>query len=101
MKIAVMGSGGMGGYFGDRLAQAGRDVTFIARGQHLQAIRHNGLQVQSPAGSFVIKPAKATADPAEAGPADLILLGVKSYDVLAATQMMQPLVGAQTAIIPV
>jgi 2-dehydropantoate 2-reductase len=101
MKIAVVGSGGMGGYLGGRLAQAGRDVTFIARGQHLQTIRHNGLQVQSPAGSFVIKPAKATNDPAEVGPVDLILLCVKSYDVLEATQMMQPMVGAQTAIIPV
>jgi 2-dehydropantoate 2-reductase len=101
MKIAVMGSGGLGGYMGGRLAQAGRDVTFVARGQHLQAIRHNGLQVQSPAGNFVIKPAKATNHPAEVGPVDLILLCVKSYDVLEATQLMQPMVGTQTAIIPV
>ena len=90
MKIAIMGSGGVGGYLGGQLAQAGRDVTFIARRQHLQAIRHSGLQVQSPASSFVIKPAKATDDPAEVGPVDLILLCVKSYDVLEATQMMQP-----------
>lgn len=63
VKIAVMGSAGMGGYLGGWLAQAGRDVTFIARGQHLQAIRYNRLQVRSPAGYFVIKPAKATDDP--------------------------------------
>ncbi len=101
MKIAVMGTGGMGGYLGGRLAQAGRDVTFIARAQHLQAIRRRGLQVQSTAGDFVIKPAIATDDPAEVGPVDLILLCVKSYDVAAAAKKMQPMVGTQTVIIPV
>lgn len=101
MKIVVMGTGGMGGYIGGRLAQAGRDVTFVARGQHLQAIQQNGLQVRSPAGDFVIKPVKATDDPAQVEPIDLILFCVKSYDVLNAAEAMRPMVGPQTAIIPV
>jgi 2-dehydropantoate 2-reductase len=101
MKIAVMGAGGMGGYIGGRLAQAGHDVTFIARGAHLRAIQEDGLQVQSPAGDFVIQPARATEDPAEVGLADLVLLCVKSYDVPAAAKMLPPMMKPQTAIIPV
>jgi 2-dehydropantoate 2-reductase len=101
MKIAVMGAGSMGGYLGGRLAQAGRDVTFIARGRHLRAIQENGLHVQSPAGDFVVKPAAATDDPKNVGPVDLILLCVKSYDVLNAAQMLQPVVAPQTVLIPV
>ena len=101
MKIAVMGTGGMGGYIGGRLAQAGRDVTFITRGQHLQVIHQNGLQVRSPAGDFIIKPVKATDDPAQIKPVDLILFCVKSYDVLNAAEAMRPMVGPQTTIVPV
>ena len=100
-KIAVMGAGGMGGYIGGRLAQAGRDVTFIARGQHLQAMQQKGLQVQSSVGDFVIKPVKATEDPAEVGPVDLILFCVKDYDVLEAAEMLQPMMVPGTVIIPV
>jgi 2-dehydropantoate 2-reductase len=100
-KIAIMGSGAMGGYIGGRLAQAGRDVTFIDRGHHLQAIRQNGLHIQSPVGDFLIKPIKVTDDPAEVGPVDLILFCVKSYDVLPAAEMLQPMMGPQTVIIPV
>ena len=101
MKIAVMGSGAMGGYIGGRLAQAGRDVTFIDKGQHLHAIRQNGLHINSPSGDFYIKPIKATDDPAEIGPVDLIFFCVKSYDVSSAAEMLRPVMGPQTAIIPV
>ncbi len=101
MKIAIMGTGGLGGYFGGRLAHAGLDVTFIARGQHLQAIRANGLPVKSPNGDFLIKPAQATDHPTDVGPVDLILFCTKAYDLESAAQQMKPLVGAHTAIIPV
>ena len=101
MKIAVMGSGAMGGYIGGRLAQAGRDVTFIDKGQHLHAIRQNGLRVNSPSGDFLIKPIKVTDDPAEIGPVDLIFFCVKSYDVSSAAEMLRPLMGPQTVIFPV
>jgi len=100
MKIAIMGTGGLGGYFGGRLAHAGLDVTFIARGAHLQAIRENGLQVKSPTGDFLVKPAKATDNPAEVGPVDLILFCVKAYDAASAAEQMKPMVGAQTTVIP-
>jgi len=101
MKIAVMGTGAMGGYIGGRLAQAGRDVTFIDKGRHLHAIRQNGLHVNSPNGDFLIKPIKATDDPAEIGPVDLIFLCVKSYDVSSAAEILRPVMGPQTVIIPV
>jgi 2-dehydropantoate 2-reductase len=101
MKIAVMGTGAMGGYIGGRLVQAGRDVTFIEKGQHLQEIRQKGLYVGSSAGDFLIKPIEATDDPAEVGPVDLILICVKSYDVLNAAEMLRPMMGLGTVIIPV
>jgi 2-dehydropantoate 2-reductase len=91
----------MGGYIGGRLAQAGRDVTFIARGRHLRAIQQNGLHVQSLVDDFVIEPAVATDDPAEVGPVDLILFCVKSYDVLTAAEMLQPVMAPGTVVIPV
>jgi 2-dehydropantoate 2-reductase len=83
MKIALMGSGGIGGYFGGLLARKGEDVTFIARGAHLEAIRKSGLQVKSAAGDFHV-PAKATHDPNAVGPLHLILFCVKGYDTDAA-----------------
>ena len=101
MRIAIMGAGSMGGYLGGRLAQAGRDVTFIARGRHLLEIQRNGLHVQSPSGDFVVNPAVATDDPVEAGPVDLILFCVKSYDVVEAAKMSRPLLGPQTTILPI
>src|SRR6185436_18314467 len=80
MRIAVMGSGAVGGYYGARLALAGHDVTFIARGAHLDAIRAQGLQVRSPAlGDFTAR-APAEQDTAEVGPVDLVLFAVKAYD---------------------
>ena len=100
MKIAVMGAGAIGGYFGGRLAKAGFDVSFIARGAHLDVIRKNGLKVLTPLGDFTIHPATVTDDPAEVGPVDVILFMVKNYDTLRAAEQIRPLVGPDTAIIP-
>jgi 2-dehydropantoate 2-reductase len=98
VKIAVMGSGGIGGYFGGLLAKAGKDVTFIARGKHLEAIQENGLEVKSVAGDFHIRP-RATHDPALAGQADLVLFCVKAYDTEAAGKQILPMVGPRTAVL--
>ena len=99
MKLAVMGAGGVGGYFGGRLAKAGFDVTFIARGAHLAAIRQNGLKVLSGYGDFQVSPAKATADPGEIGPVDIVLFAVKLYDTESAGELCRPLLGADTAVV--
>ena len=80
MRIAVFGTGGVGGYFGGRLAQAGVDVTFIARGAHLQAIQEKGLRVDSLLGDFTVHPAQATSDPGRVGPVDLVILDEESGD---------------------
>jgi 2-dehydropantoate 2-reductase len=100
MRIAVFGSGGVGGYFGGRLAQAGEDVVFIARGAHLEAMRAGGLRVDSIKGDFVAKPVNATDDPAEAGPVDVILVGVKAGQVEEAANAMRPMVGENTFVVP-
>ena len=89
----------MGGYIGARLATAGAEVVFIARGPHLAAIRQFGLKVTSPLGDMHINPATATDDPVEVGPVDLILLGVKLYDVAAAVTALQPMLGPKTGVI--
>jgi len=99
MKIAVVGTGGVGGYYGGLLAQKGHDVTFIARGEHLQAIRTNGLQVKSKFGDFVIKPARATDAPVEVGPADLVLFCTKTYRTDEAALTAKPLVGPNTTVL--
>jgi len=99
MRIAVMGSGGVGGYFGGRLAKAGHDVTFIARGAHLAAIRQHGLKVLSGLGDFEVKPAKATDDPAEIGPVDVVLFATKLYDIEDAGALCKPLVGDGTMVV--
>ncbi len=98
MRIAVMGSGGVGGYFGGRLAHAGEDVTFIARGAHLEAIQQSGLQVKSVAGNFHVRP-KATHNPSTVGPADLVLFCVKAFDTEAAGSQIRPIVGPQTTVL--
>lgn len=90
----------MGGYFGGRLAKAGEDVTFIARGEHLRAIRTNGLKVDTPDGDFVIVPAQATDTVAEVGPVELVMLGVKAWQVPEAARAIKPLVGAGTTVLP-
>jgi 2-dehydropantoate 2-reductase len=100
MRIAVFGTGGVGGYFGGRLAQAGEDVTFIARGAHLRAIRADGLKVDSLNGNFVIYPAKATDDVSEVGEVDLVIVGVKAWQVPEAAREMKPLVGSTTTVLP-
>ena len=100
MRIAVFGTGGIGGYFGGRLAQAGEDVIFIARGEHLQAMRTNGLRVDSVKGDFVIKPVQATDDPKQVGNVDMILVGVKAWQVPEAAQAMRPMVGPHTFVLP-
>ena len=100
MRIVVYGTGGVGGYFGGRLAQAGEDVTFIARGEHLRAIRANGLRVDSPNGDFVIHPARATDNVNEAGETDLVILGVKAWQVPDAARAIKPVVGPTTTVLP-
>lgn len=99
MKIAVMAAGGLGGYCGALLARLGHDVTFIARGEHLKALRASGLTIRSPHGDFELHPVRATADPASAGTADWVLFAVKTYDTVNAAQVIRPLVGKGTAII--
>jgi 2-dehydropantoate 2-reductase len=100
MRIAVFGTGGVGGYFGGRLAQAGEDVVFIARGEHLRAIRASGLRVDSTDGDFVIQPAKATNEVKEVGEVDLVILGVKAWQVPEAARAIRPLVGPTTTVLP-
>lgn len=99
MKIAVMGTGGVGGYFGGRLAAAKFDVTFIARGQHLDAIRRDGLKVESENGDLHIHPTKVTDVPADIGPVDYVLFAVKLWDTVPAAHGIRPLIGARTAVI--
>jgi 2-dehydropantoate 2-reductase len=99
MKMVMMGSGGVGGYFGARLAQAGHEVTFVARGAHLQAIRKNGLRITSELGDAQVQPARAVEEPAEAGLADAIVVAVKLWDLESAAQAIRPIVGAQTIVV--
>lgn len=100
MRVAVYGPGAVGGYFGGRLAQAGVDVTFIARGAHLQAIRARGLQVESLQGDFTIEPAQATGDPEAVGIVDLVILGVKAWQVPDAARAIRPMIGPATIVLP-
>src|SRR5262245_40841244 len=99
MRIAVFGTGGAGGYFGAQLALAGETVIFIARGDHLRAIKAAGLRLETPSGETVIG-AEATDNPAEAGPADVVLVGVKAWQVTDAANAMRPLVGPGTVVVP-
>lgn len=98
MKIMIMGTGGVGGYYGGLLALQGNDVTFIARGAHLSAIRQEGLRIKSVHGDFTVFPANAAQDPAQAGETGLILFCVKTYDTDEAAQAIRPAVGPQTAV---
>lgn len=99
MRFAIIGVGGVGGYFGARLAEAGHEVAFIARGAHREAIARSGLHVQSPLGSVVIEPARVTADPAEVGVVDTVMLGVKTWQVAEAARSAAPLVGPSTLVL--
>ena len=99
MKFAILGSGAVGGYYGARLAQAGHDVTFIARGAHLAAIRERGLEIRSPAlGDFVAK-GRAEEDTSRVGPVDVVLFAVKTYDNPTALPLIRPMLGSDTVVL--
>jgi len=101
MKFAILGSGAVGGYFGAKLARAGQDVTFIARGAHLEAIRANGLEVKSPKlGDFHVR-AAAESDTAKVGPVDVVIVSVKAYDNATALPMVTPMVGPATVVLTI
>lgn len=100
MRVAVVGSGAVGGYFGGRLAEAGVDVGFLARGAHLAAIREHGLRVSSADGDFVVHPARLSDDPAALGEADVVLVCVKAWQVPETAETLGPLVGPSTFLVP-
>jgi 2-dehydropantoate 2-reductase len=100
VKIAVIGAGGVGGYFGGRLAQAGIDTTFIARGASLQALRTRGLRVDSVNGDFALDRVQATADPATVGPVDAIFVTVKAWQIPEAAAGLKPMLGPGTVVVP-
>jgi len=99
VKIAVMGSGGVGGYFGARLARGGADVTFVARGAHLAAIRERGLVVEGGPDELRLPSVNAVEDPAAIGTVDLVIFAVKLWDTEAAIDQIRPIVGPETAVI--
>ncbi len=99
MRIAIIGAGGVGGYFGARWALAGEDVTFIARGQHLAAMQNDGLQVLSPNGDLHLKPAQATDDAATAGVADVVVIATKLWSTDEAIATATPMMGPGSAIV--
>jgi 2-dehydropantoate 2-reductase len=98
MRFAIVGSGAVGGYYGARLARAGHEVTFLARGAHLAAIRAGGLAIRSPLGDFTVT-AAATDDPAEVGPVDVVMFAVKAYDNPTALPMLPPMTGPGTVVL--
>ena len=100
IKIAIIGTGGIGGYFGGRLAQNGNDVTFLARGEHLKAIKSNGLSVKSISGDFRISPAHATDKIEELEKSDLIILGIKAWQVKEMAKTLTPVIYRETVVIP-
>jgi 2-dehydropantoate 2-reductase len=101
MRFAILGSGAVGGYYGAKLARAGHDVTFVARGAHLAAIREHGLQVRSPMlGDFTVR-AAAEEDTRRVGPVDLVLLAVKAYDNATALPLIPPMIGSDTAVLTI
>ena len=101
MRFAILGSGAVGGYYGAKLARAGHDVTFIARGAHLAAIRERGLQIRSPVlGDFTVQ-SPAEEDTARVGPVDVVLVSVKAYDNPTALPMLPPLLGPATSVLTI
>ncbi|WP_399089530.1 2-dehydropantoate 2-reductase [Streptomyces sp. BBFR2] len=99
MKIAIVGAGGVGGFFGGRLAAAGHDVRFVARGAHLEALLRDGLTVRSPDGDFAVERVRATSDASEIGVSDFVLLCVKTWQLPAAIEALKPLVGPGTGVV--
>jgi 2-dehydropantoate 2-reductase len=100
MKIAVFGAGAVGGYFGGRLAQSGEEVIFIARGKHLQAMKNDGLKIDSVNGDFIVQPVRATDKPEEAGLVDMVLVALKAWQVSDAARAMKPMIGPETFVLP-
>ena len=99
MRIAMMGSGGIGGYFGARLAAAGEDVAFIARGTHLDELRQNGLRLQSPLGDLHLRNVRATERPADVAAVEIVIFAVKVFDSEEAAAAIVPLVGSETRVV--
>ncbi|MBW2431925.1 MAG: 2-dehydropantoate 2-reductase [Deltaproteobacteria bacterium] len=100
MRIAIFGAGSVGGYFGGRLSQIGEDVVFIARGEHLNAMLTHGLRVDSINGDFAVQPVQATDDPSKTGKVDMVLVGVKAWQVSEAAEFMRPMIGPETFVLP-
>jgi 2-dehydropantoate 2-reductase len=100
MRIAIFGAGSIGGYFGGRLSQAGEDVIFIARGDHLKAMLAHGLRVDSINGDFVLQEVQATDDPSKIGRVDMVLVCVKTWQVPEVAQAMRPMIGPETFVLP-
>jgi len=99
LRIAIMGSGGIGGYLGARLAQAGEDVIFIARGAHLEAMQRHGLRVESPLGEIILRHVRATETPVDIGFVDVVVFAVKANDTERASVAIVPLVGPATRVV--
>lgn len=100
IKIAVIGTGGVGGYFGGRLAMAGNDVAFIARGEHMRTMKENGLHVKSIKGDFVINPVKVTDQFGEINPPDLVILTVKAWQVTDMAHKLKSIIKPETIVLP-
>jgi 2-dehydropantoate 2-reductase len=100
MRVAVVGVGAVGGYFGGHLAHAGEDVTFVGRGKTLEALRKNGLEVDDVKDSFVVRPANATDDPRQVGPVEVVLLAVKGWQVAGAIETVRPLLATDSVVVP-
>ena len=100
MRLAIMGSGGVGGYFGARLAEAGHDVTFIARGEHLAEMQRSGLKVSSIEGDLHLAEVKASDDPSRVGAVDAVLVAVKAWQVAEAARKIRPMIGPDTFVVP-
>jgi 2-dehydropantoate 2-reductase len=98
MRFAILGSGAVGGYYGARLAHAGHDVTFVARGAHLAAIREHGLAVRSPLGDFVVQ-SPAEEDTSRIGPVEVVIVSVKAYDNASALPLIRPMLGDGTIVL--
>src|SRR5512146_3470251 len=99
MKIVMMGSGGVGGYFGARLAAGGADVHFVARGAHLAAMRSQGLAIEGGQSPLHLAKVQATDDPSSVGTADYVLMAVKLWATAAAIEQVRPIVGPRTTVI--
>lgn len=100
MRIAIFGTGGVGGYFGGRLAAAGADVVFVARGAHLRALQTRGLRIDSPDGDIHVAHVQATDDPRVYGEPGVVFVAVKCYDSAGAVSLLRPIVGSETVVIP-